>query len=246
VVVDALERGDLVPRRGHPRAALPPTRYAAFPARLAPILTPRAQTSRPFPSSCMHSFPLARAPCSRPASLSWADTAASTFGRLWGRRTRPLPARVPLLRLPLAPRKSLAGFAAASATGALAAMLFWRVAAPLRPAAPGEVSWSFDGGFAMRTDDVVGRALRDAGLTGFKAGGWLGLGLIGLTAGVVSGIAEALGGPRALSSLCECVLICVCRCRDVGRQPDATGDLWRMPVGVLQAHVVRGVMGATS
>jgi diacylglycerol kinase (CTP) len=165
------------------------------------------QISRPSPSSCAHSPPPHGLLYSRPASLSWADTAASTFGRLWGRRTRPLPARVPLLRLPLAPRKSLAGFAAASATGALAAVVFWRVAAPLRPAAPGEVSWSFDGGFSMPTDDVVGRALREAGLKGFKAGGWLGLGLIGLTAGVVSGIAEALGGPGALSRSCACVLM---------------------------------------
>jgi diacylglycerol kinase (CTP) len=124
--------------------------------------------------------------------LSWADTAASTFGRLWGRYTPPLPARVPVLGLPLAPRKSLAGFIAACVTGAAAAVGFWRYGAQMRLGSPQDISWTFEDGFRLATDDVVGQAIADAGLTGFKAAGWLGLGLIGLTAGVVSGIAEAL------------------------------------------------------
>jgi hypothetical protein len=125
--------------------------------------------------------------------LSWADTAASTCGRLWGRYTPPLPQRLPFLRLPLAPRKSLAGFIAASVTGALVAIGFWRFVAPIRLAAPGDISWSFNGGFNLTTNDAMGAVIQDAGVTGIKAGGWLGLGLIGLTAGVVSGVAEALG-----------------------------------------------------
>ncbi|KAK0485006.1 hypothetical protein IW261DRAFT_1459916 [Armillaria novae-zelandiae] len=48
--------------------------------------------------------------------LSWADTAASTFGRLYGRATP---------RLPWSRRKSLAGFAAAAATGTAIVLGFW-------------------------------------------------------------------------------------------------------------------------
>lgn len=59
-------------------------------------------------------------------SLSWADTTASTLGRLWGRYTPPLPAHFPGLKfLPFAPRKSLAGFLAATVTGALISIGFW-------------------------------------------------------------------------------------------------------------------------
>jgi diacylglycerol kinase (CTP) len=100
---------------------------------------------------------------------------------------------VPVLGLPLAPRKSLAGFIAACVTGAAAAVGFWRYGAQMRLGSPQDISWTFEDGFRLATDDVVGQAIADAGLTGFKAAGWLGLGLIGLTAGVVSGIAEALG-----------------------------------------------------
>nr|KIR83746.1 hypothetical protein I308_05830 [Cryptococcus tetragattii IND107] len=58
--------------------------------------------------------------------LSWADTTASTLGRLWGRYTPPLPSHVPGIRfLPFAPRKSLAGFLAAAVTGALITIWFW-------------------------------------------------------------------------------------------------------------------------
>ncbi|KAJ3492036.1 hypothetical protein NLI96_g330 [Meripilus lineatus] len=57
--------------------------------------------------------------------LSWADTAASTFGRMFGRYTPPLPRRVPILGIPFAPRKSLAGFIAGSLAGAAVAAGFW-------------------------------------------------------------------------------------------------------------------------
>jgi diacylglycerol kinase (CTP) len=95
----------------------------------------------------------------------------------------------------------MAGFIASSVTGAAVAVGFWRWVAPIRFGAPGDVSWTFDGGFNLPTNDVVGQAVQDAGLTGFKAAGWLGLTLIGLTAGVVSGVAEALGKPRAIALL---------------------------------------------
>ncbi|CAK5263275.1 unnamed protein product [Mycena citricolor] len=82
--------------------------------------------------------------------LSWADTAASTIGRMYGPRTAPVPTSASLswlpswiwvpgfllapqvkenttrrLRLPFAPRKSTAGFTAACVTGALVALMFW-------------------------------------------------------------------------------------------------------------------------
>ena len=50
--------------------------------------------------------------------LSWSDTAASTFGRLYGRNG-------PFLR----PGKSLIGSLAAVVSGAFAAWLFWGVVA---------------------------------------------------------------------------------------------------------------------
>ncbi|EDR10466.1 uncharacterized protein LACBIDRAFT_316889 [Laccaria bicolor S238N-H82] len=110
--------------------------------------------------------------------LSWADTAASTFGRLYGSSTRKLPARLPLLRLPFAPRKSLAGFTAASITGAVIAVGFWSLVAPFRNGGR-DVTWALEGGVRAAGQHLGG-------------GGWAGLALIGLVAGVVSGVAEAL------------------------------------------------------
>jgi len=52
-----------------------------------------------------------------PHSLSWADTAASTIGRLYGSSTPPLPPQTPILCLPLAPQKSTTRFVAATITG---------------------------------------------------------------------------------------------------------------------------------
>lgn len=129
--------------------------------------------------------------------LSWADTAASTFGRMFGARTPPLPSAVHLLapllwplphgaqarlrnftpfaffnnilRIPFAPRKSLAGFTAATITGALIAGTFWGTAGPLGVDHP---AWSWGVG---------------------PLGNWLGLALVSVVAGVVSGVAEALG-----------------------------------------------------
>ena len=120
------------------------------------------------------------------ASLSWADTAASTIGRLFGSYTPKLPSRVPFLRLPLAPRKSLAGFLAASVTGACIAFGFWGWIAGMRNGGR-DVTWSWDGG-------VRGYAEAENGAkVAMGAGGPLGLLVITLVAGVVSGVAEALG-----------------------------------------------------
>jgi len=94
--------------------------------------------------------------------LSWADTAASTIGRLFGAYTPPLPRA--LLRLPLAPRKSLAGFLAACVTGAGVTLGFWGWVAPL---GAGAASWRWDGGWGAGA-------------------------VVGLVAGLVTGVAEAL------------------------------------------------------
>ncbi|KIP09761.1 hypothetical protein PHLGIDRAFT_18523 [Phlebiopsis gigantea 11061_1 CR5-6] len=108
--------------------------------------------------------------------LSWADTAASTIGRLWGRLTPPLPRRLPILPLPLAPRKSVAGFIAGSLTGAVTAAGFWGLLGSLGNIYP---IWTFEQGVAS-----------GSGTSSF--GGWLGLGLISIVSGLVSGVAEAL------------------------------------------------------
>lgn len=108
--------------------------------------------------------------------LSWADTAASTVGRLCRGYTPALPSRLPILRLPLAPRKSVAGFIAASVTGACIAVAFWGWIAPVRED-PADVTWWWNTGVKS---------------TGHGPTGWLGLTVIGAVTGIVSGIAEAL------------------------------------------------------
>ena len=121
--------------------------------------------------------------------LSWADTNASTFGRLWGKKTKALPRR--FLGLPFAPRKSLAGFAAASLTGTLTAVAFWGWFAPSvnRP----EVSWTWVDGFSALSPARNGILGDVEGRGSLRYGGWVGLGIIGVFAGLVSGVAEALG-----------------------------------------------------
>ncbi|KAI6041572.1 hypothetical protein EDC04DRAFT_2668910 [Pisolithus marmoratus] len=113
--------------------------------------------------------------------LSWADTAASTFGRLYGQYTPRLPARSPILGLPLAPRKSLAGFIAAAITGAAVAVGFWSHLARLREQRP-ELSWTWEGG--------VGEAFADSDSKTLS--GWTGIATIGIATGLVTAVAEAL------------------------------------------------------
>ncbi len=104
-------------------------------------------------------------------SLSWADTAASTIGRLYGYLTPPLPRRqlyipLPFLRnykLGFARRKSLAGFMAATVTGFAITTAFWGYFAPFR----------------NEPSTLVG-------------GGWKLVG-VGLISGLISGVVEALG-----------------------------------------------------
>lgn len=96
--------------------------------------------------------------------LSWADTAASVFGRLFGARTPPLPSP------PFAKRKSLAGTLAAGVVSCLTAALFW--ATPI--AEYGRRS-------ELATDSSSG-----------SASPALSLPVLCIGSGIVGGIAEAL------------------------------------------------------
>ncbi|KAL9708727.1 Diacylglycerol kinase [Leucoagaricus gongylophorus] len=122
--------------------------------------------------------------------LSWADTAASTIGRLYGSSSPRLPSNLyiphrkfPLVKIPLSPRKSIAGFLAATLTGMIATVGFWGWIAPVRFSGR-ELSWDFVRGVAMS-------GVREgAGIKGLS--GWTGLSVIGVVAGLVSGVTEAM------------------------------------------------------
>ncbi|GAB7349267.1 hypothetical protein MBLNU459_g8415t1 [Dothideomycetes sp. NU459] len=72
--------------------------------------------------------------------LSWCDTAASTFGRLWGKYT-------PRIRK----GKSLAGTLAAFVVGVAAALAFWAAIAPAVPPAwnAADNAFAFDGSLTL-------------------------------------------------------------------------------------------------
>ncbi|KAI0364386.1 hypothetical protein BV20DRAFT_956343 [Pilatotrama ljubarskyi] len=135
--------------------------------------------------------------------LSWADTAASTVGRLLGRYTPPLPRSIPLLpfvpfaRLPLAPRKSLAGFIAGSLTGAAIAIGFWGCFAPTRDAQlyfhlPAGLAAAAQEALPAQLAEVVKRGVDLVQATDLPIGRWVGLGMLGTVCGLISGTAEAL------------------------------------------------------
>ena len=132
-----------------------------------------------------------------PNRLSWADTAASTFGRLWGSRTPPLPSHVPILGLPLAPRKSLAGFLAAFVTGTAIVFSFWSWFVPAVSGIDPTWDWtrgvSGSGVDGSSLGEGVRAVLHGVGLDGLPTGGMVGLAIISVFSGLVTGIAEALG-----------------------------------------------------
>jgi diacylglycerol kinase (CTP) len=116
--------------------------------------------------------------------LSWADTAASTFGRLYGRFTPPLPQHL-FGFIPLAPRKSLAGFIAASMTAAAVATGFWTFIGPMRDSG---LTWSWEGGVSP----AFSGSGSGNGSSSTMFAGWVGIVTIGVVTGLVSGVAEAL------------------------------------------------------
>lgn len=94
--------------------------------------------------------------------LSWCDPAASSFGRLLGKRTPSLPGGI------FARRKSLAGFLAAGIVGTLIAYLFWGTSIAKDNERPSGLSWT-PGGHATFGTPLMPDALR-TGWRGFSQG----------------------------------------------------------------------------
>jgi diacylglycerol kinase (CTP) len=110
--------------------------------------------------------------------LSWCDTAASTFGRLYGRYT-------PRLRK----GKSLAGSAAAFIVGVGTSVFFWGWLAPTKGPFVGDENFMFTGTLALP------RLLADAvGLEPAKAAisGGLALGVMSVWSGLVAASSELM------------------------------------------------------
>lgn len=114
--------------------------------------------------------------------LSWCDTAASTFGRLWGRHT-----------WQVRKGKSFAGSAAALLVGGLTAWMFWGWAAPRYGAPNGwdlpPYSFAFQGTLSLPTvvRETLGLSEESSTIRGAAA-----LGLISLWSGVVASVSEAI------------------------------------------------------
>jgi len=108
--------------------------------------------------------------------LSWCDTAASTFGRLYGRYT-------PRIRR----GKSLAGSAAAALVGVITAGMFWGWAAP---------RFGHDEDFLFRGElrlpEVVREGLGWKGEGQGTLGGWAALGIVSLWSGFVASASEVV------------------------------------------------------
>ncbi|KAF1969531.1 hypothetical protein BU23DRAFT_476735 [Bimuria novae-zelandiae CBS 107.79] len=111
--------------------------------------------------------------------LSWCDTAASTFGRLWGHRT-----------WRVRKGKSLAGSIAACVTGVVTAALFWGWLAPIYAEYnTGANAFAYQGALALpaRAREVLGLSVAESSVTGYLA-----LGAMSLWAGIVASASEAI------------------------------------------------------
>jgi diacylglycerol kinase (CTP) len=112
--------------------------------------------------------------------LSWCDTAASTFGRLYGRYT-------PRIRK----GKSMAGTFAALLCGVGTAVLFWGWLAPLAPASANEGihAFAFQGHLSLpeRVRGLLGWTEEQSTVTGNTA-----LGIMSTWAGIVGSFSEAV------------------------------------------------------
>lgn len=108
--------------------------------------------------------------------LSWCDTAASTFGRLWGRYT-------PRLRR----GKSVAGSASAAVVGMLTAVVFWGWAVPTY--GYGDEGFMFKGQL-----EVPGVVKNTIGLKEGQGvvGGWVALGIVSLWSGLIASASEVV------------------------------------------------------
>lgn len=110
--------------------------------------------------------------------LSWCDTAASTFGRLWGRYT-------PRIRR----GKSLAGSAAAFLVGVGTSYFFYGWLAPVIGPMPGDENFLFKGVLSLPKTicEAVGVSQSQATISGSLA-----LGVMGLWSGFVASASEAV------------------------------------------------------
>ncbi|KAH7383175.1 hypothetical protein BKA66DRAFT_418121 [Pyrenochaeta sp. MPI-SDFR-AT-0127] len=111
--------------------------------------------------------------------LSWCDTAASTFGRLWGHLT-------PRVRR----GKSLAGSIAACVTGIVTAAVWWGWLGPLYSEYNhGENAFAYQGVLALpaHARDTLGLSFTQASVKGYWA-----LGVMSVAAGIVASASEAI------------------------------------------------------
>ncbi|KAH0346406.1 phosphatidate cytidylyltransferase, partial [Aureobasidium melanogenum] len=112
--------------------------------------------------------------------LSWCDTAASTFGRLWGRYT-------PRVRK----GKSLAGTIAAFITGVAAAVVFWVIIAPRVPAewSTGINAFAYDGTLSLppMARNLLGWKEAEATVSGSVA-----TAIVAVVSGLVAAVSEAI------------------------------------------------------
>ncbi|KAF2493137.1 hypothetical protein BU16DRAFT_540861 [Lophium mytilinum] len=112
--------------------------------------------------------------------LSWCDTAASTFGRLWGHRT-----------WRVRKGKSLAGSIAACIMGVITAAFFWGWLAPLMPAAYDAPpnSFAFQGTLTLpsKAREILGLSASQSSIAGPLA-----LGVMSLWAGIAASASEAI------------------------------------------------------
>ena len=112
--------------------------------------------------------------------LSWCDTAASTFGRLYGRHT-------PRIRR----GKSLAGSLAAFAVGVATAAWFWGWFAPSHGPYPGDEDWPFMFSGTLRLPEVV-RVTLDLREPQSSITGNLALGAISVVSGFIAAASEVV------------------------------------------------------
>ncbi|KAJ9161019.1 Phosphatidate cytidylyltransferase [Coniochaeta hoffmannii] len=110
--------------------------------------------------------------------LSWCDTAASTFGRLYGRYT-------PRIRR----GKSLAGSAAAFVVGVATSWFFWGWLVPTWGPFPGDEQFMFKG--VLRLPHAVVQALGWKETSAVVSGG-VALGIMSLWSGLVASVSEVI------------------------------------------------------
>jgi len=110
--------------------------------------------------------------------LSWCDTAASTFGRLWGRYT-------PRLRR----GKSLAGSTAAFLVGVATSYIFWGWLAQSVGPMPGDENFMFKGVLSLPNAacEALGLKKDQATITGSLA-----LGVMSLWSGLAASVSEVV------------------------------------------------------